>query len=219
MDNLSSLLADLSCGNDERAEAAALGLPEHGEAAFVALQELLRSGHIDTRWWAVRALAEWPKSDKVTRELLTALEDDSKDVRQCAVMALGRHPDPQAVLPFIRALSDPDLMTSQLACNALISIGAEAVPALIEFLQTGTRAAELPRQRHAGSILSQGDDVGLRRHDVARLEAVRALAEIKDPRAIPALMRVLAENSTVIQYWAERGLDKLGLGMVYIKPE
>jgi HEAT repeat protein len=193
MADLSALLADLVCGQDERAEAAALGLPGYGKTAFTALQGMLRSGHADTRWWAVRALAGWPKSNKLIRELVTALQDDSADVRQCAAMALGHYPDPQAVAALIQALSDPDLMTSQLASNALILIGAEAVPALIELLQTGTRTA--------------------------KLKAVRALAETKDPRAIPALMKILGEDSSVMQYWAEHGLDKLGLGMVYIKPE
>ncbi len=193
MAGLAALLADLTCGDDQRAEAAASHLPEYGEAAFAALQELSRSGHADTRWWAVRALAEWPHSDQVTRELVAALEDESGDVRQCAAMALSRHPDHQAVLALVRALSDQDALAARLAANALVLIGAGAVPALIELLQSGTRPA--------------------------KLEAVRALAEIKDPRAIPALMKALGEDSTIMQYWAEHGLDKLGLGMVYIKPE
>lgn len=193
MSDLPFLLAELTSGDDERAEAAAPGLSRYGEAAFVALQGLLHSEHADTRWWAVRALAEWQNSDLATRELVAALEDDSEPVRQCAAIALSRHPDPQAVLPLIRALSSPDPMTSRLACNALILIGADAVPALIELLKTGTR--------------------------IGKVEAIRALAQIKDPRAISALMKVLGEDSAVMQYWAEHGLDKLGLGMVYIKPE
>jgi HEAT repeat protein len=51
------------------------------------------------------------------------------------------------------------------------------------------------------------------------LEAARALAEIKDPRAIPGLMKALETDSALLQYWVGNGLDKLGLGMVYLKPE
>src|SRR5690348_2885262 len=80
---LSSLLADLVSGNDERAEAAALALPEYGETAFTALQGLLFSKQPDTRWWAVRALAEWQLSDAVIRILVAALEDPSSEVREC----------------------------------------------------------------------------------------------------------------------------------------
>lgn len=193
MTELSNLLAELTCGDDERAEIAATGLPVHGETAFTALQSLLHAEDVDTRWWAIRALAQFHASDKVTLQLVAALQDESDEVRQCAAMALCHHPHPLAVSPLIRALSDPDAMTAKLASNALILTGAEAVPALIETLQTGSHAA--------------------------KLEAVRALAEIKDPRAIPALMKTFEQDSAISQYWAEHGLDKLGLGMIYIQPE
>ena len=193
MPDLPALLAELTCGDDERAESAAQQLAGYGESAFQALRNLLRDEDVDARWWAIRALAQFETSEKVTGDLVAALEDGSSDVRQCAAMALCHHPHPRAVSPLIRALSDPDSMTAGLARNALIRIGAEAVPELIETLRAGSRAA--------------------------RLEAVRALAEIKDPRAIPPLMQALEQDSALMQYWAEHGLDKLGLGMVYLKPE
>lgn len=84
-------------------------------------------------------------------------------------------------------------MTARLACNALIAIGSEAVPSLIEILRNGVSHA--------------------------RLQAARALAKIGDPRAIPALMEVLQTDSAISTYWAEQGLDKLGLSMVYFKPQ
>jgi HEAT repeat protein len=52
-----------------------------------------------------------------------------------------------------------------------------------------------------------------------RLEAARALGAIKDPRAISALMQAIQQDSALMTYWAEQGLDKLGLGMVYLKPD
>lgn len=91
------------------------------------------------------------------------------------------------------ALSDPDTLVARLASQALVAIGAEAVPDLLEVLQNGTHPA--------------------------RLEAVRALAQIGDRRAIPLLMKVLEEDSTILHYWAENGLNRLGLGMVYVRPD
>jgi len=193
MTELSDLLAALTSGDDERAEIAAIGLPVYGETAFTALQSLFRAENVDTRWWAIRAMAQFKDSDKVTLQLVAALQDESDEVRQCVAMALCHHPHPLAVAPLIRALSDPDAMTAKLASNALILIGAASVPALIETIQTGSQSA--------------------------KLEAVRALAEIQDPRAIPALMKTFEQDSAIAQYWAERGLDKLGLGMIYIQPE
>ncbi|RPH62948.1 MAG: HEAT repeat domain-containing protein [Chloroflexi bacterium] len=193
MPELAALLAELTCGDDERAESAALQLAGYGESAFQALRNLLRDEDVDARWWAIRALAQFETLEKVNFELVAALQDGSSDVRQCAAMALCHHPHPGAVSPLNRALSDPDTMTASLARNALIQIGAGAVPELIETLRAGSRAA--------------------------KLEALRALAEIKDPRAIPPLMQALDQDSALMQYWAEHGLDKLGLGMVYLKPE
>jgi len=52
----------------------------------------------------------------------------------------------------------------------------------------------------------------------ARIHALRALAEIRDHRAIPLLMQVIQEDSALLQHWAKEGLERLGLDMVYIKP-
>lgn len=189
MDELQALLADLTSGDDARAEAAAVRLPAFPVSA---LDPLLESDDVDARWWALRSLAGFPSGTDVARRLVVGLEDESDEIRQCAALGLCHHPHPEAVSPLIRALSCPDPMTAKLACNALIAIGAEAVPSLIEVLRSGASSA--------------------------KLEAARALAEIGDPRAIPTLMRVLQTDSAISTYWAEYGLDKLGLGMIYIKP-
>lgn len=193
MIELERLLAELLSGNDERAEQAAIRFPIFGSTGIDALKHLFTSKDVDVRWWAVRALAGFEQSDEIIPELVAALGDESDEVRQAAAMALCHHPDPQAVFPLIRALSDPDTMTAKLASNALALIGSAATSALLDVLKTGKASA--------------------------RLEAARALAEIKDPRAIPDLMKALETDSALLQYWVGNGLDKLGLGMVYLKPE
>jgi HEAT repeat protein len=193
MAELERVLAELVSGNDERAEQAATQIPAFGSAGIEALKPLFTSKEVDARWWAVRALAGFEQSDETLPELVAALEDESDEVRQAAALALCHQPHPQAVSPLIRALSDPDTMTAHLASNALSLIGVESTPALLEILKSGTRSA--------------------------KLEAARALAEIKDPRAIPGLMKALETDSALLQYWAGNGLDKLGLDMVYLKLE
>lgn len=194
MDDLGALLAELTSGDNSRAEAAAASLPALGQKAFQPLSVLLSSAEVDKRWWAVRSLAGFEQTDALINLLITALDDEFEEVRQCAALGLCHHPHPTAVPPLIRALSDPDAMTARIASNALTRIGPEAVPALASVLKDG-------------------------RSDETKLAAIRALAEIKDTRAIPVLMSALQTDSAVAQYWAELGLDALGLGMVYLKPE
>jgi HEAT repeat protein len=160
MTELELLLAELISGDDERAEQASTRLPAFGSAGINALRPLLTSYKTDARWWAVRALAGFQQPDEITPNLLAALEDESEEVRQAAALALCLHPNPQSIPPLIRALSNSDSLTASLASNALVLIGAEATPALLDVLKNGSRSANL--------------------------EAARALAEIKDPAPFPA---------------------------------
>jgi len=190
---LAALLNELTSGDDTRAEQAATRLPQHGQPALQALLTLLKNTQADTRWWAVRALAEFPAGDEITISLLTALEDDSDEVRQAAALGLCQRPAAAAVAPLNRALASRDRMTAKLAGNALMLIGAEAVPALLETLENGPADA--------------------------KIEACRALAEIRDHRAIPTLMKAMQSNSALLHYWAEQGLEKLGLDMIFMQPK
>jgi HEAT repeat protein len=52
----------------------------------------------------------------------------------------------------------------------------------------------------------------------ARREAARSLAAIGDPRAVPALYEVLEDDSALLVYWAEQGLERMGVGMAFFKP-
>jgi HEAT repeat protein len=81
---------------------------------------------------------------------------------------------------------------TRLAVDALVSIGAEAVQPLIDILNHG-------KQR-------------------ARLGAIQALARIGDTRSIPALFEALTADSAFMQYWANEGLEKMGVGMSFFKP-
>jgi HEAT repeat protein len=188
---IDELLADLTSGDETRAENAVPGLVELGENAIPALRDLLDSADADQRWWALRTLAQSPQPQ--TEWLLPLLNDSAAEVRQAAALGLCSHPDETAIKPLIRALSDDDVMVSDLARNALVVIGKPAVPSLLEI---------------------PGDA-----QQRARINALRALAEIGDHSAIPTLMAALEDDSVMMQHWAEEGLERLGLNMVYLKPE
>jgi len=189
--NLQALLGELLSGDESRAENAVPVLIELGEDAIPALMDLTRSPDVDSRWWALRTLAQSPHLQ--TEWLIPFLLNDSApEVRQCAALGLGTKADENAIQPLVQALSDADSMVGNLAMNALVKIGKESVPSLIECVKNRSQSA--------------------------RILALRALAEIKDHRAIPVMMQVMDEESVLLQHWAKAGLERLGLDMVYIKP-
>jgi HEAT repeat protein len=200
-ENTAALLADLSSGDEARLEAAVARITglsiEDARALYPELQKTLAAPNADRRWWAARALAALP-GQSVTPELLQALADPEPAVRQCAALGLRLRTDPQAIPALIAALSDPDALTAQLAGDALAAAGAEAVPALLAAFQP-----ENPAGANAA----------------ARIGAVRALAAIGDHRSIPALFAALDDPSQIIVHWAEVGLERMGVGMSFFKPD
>jgi len=192
MEGFSDLLDELSCGEDERAEAALAHLAAWGSDAVEPLRERLFNPEPEVRWWAVRGLAE-VHDERVAELLVSALSDPDKGVRWCAGLALREHPSEEAAPVLVSMLSDEDGLTRRLAGDALAAIGTPIVPQLLDAMQVGGH--------------------------MARLEAVRALAKIGDERAIPALFEALENGSALIEYWASEGLEKMGVGMVFYKPE
>lgn len=191
MDRLQTLMAELVSGNDEHADLAARKLAFQGPDAIPLLLELLASPDPERRWWAVRTLAEITEP-QVLQLLLNALHDPDLSVRQCAALALRKRPSPQAIPDLIECLEEKDHLLVRLAADALVTIGSEAVPALLEIMDHGSQAS--------------------------RLGAVRALAMIGDYSTISALCAVLDDGSALVEYWASEGLERMGVGMVFFNP-
>lgn len=198
MSSLQDLLSDLTSGSETRAEKAVPELIDLGQDAIPALLDLTHSSEVDHRWWGLRVLAQSPHSQ--AEWLIPFLNDSAREVRQCAALGLAIKADESAIQPLIQALSDEDSMVSSLAVNALVKIGKSAVPSLIDVVKPSPERVEGAAPQSA------------------RIHALRALAEIRDHRAIPVMMKVMEEDSALLQHWAKEGLDRLGLDMVYIKP-
>ena len=126
MTEFTDLLAALAGHDEARAEDAARRLAGHGESILPALESLLASPEPDERWWAVRTLAAMPAPR--TDWLRLALGDESSDVRAAAALALVAHPVEAAGPELVQALQDEDSIVAVLAVQALVAIGAAAVP-------------------------------------------------------------------------------------------
>ncbi len=187
---MQDLLKELVSGDDDRAENVIPALVDLGAEVIPALLDLTRSDDVDSRWWAVRALAALPHTQ--THDLIPILDDSSPEVRAAAALALCGHPHESAVGALIRSLADEDQLTAGLAANALVLVGNSAVPGLLEVMDKAPTGI--------------------------RILALRALSEIRDHRAIPIMMKCLGEESAILRYWAGEGLTRLGLDMVYVKP-
>lgn len=189
--HLAALLDDLVCGDDQRAEASVRGIAALGPQVIPHLERLMGESDPEHRWWALRAMAEIPDPRSIELSL-AALDDPAASVRQCAALCLGRNPDATAIPQLITALSHSDLLFAALAADALVSIGYSAVLPLVDYVD------QSPAE--------------------AAIGAVRALAQIGDQRAIPTLFRLLEADSAIKVYWAEEGLDRMGVGMTFFLP-
>jgi len=187
---MQSLLAELISGDDARAENCIPMLTELGRAVMPALLDLIHAEEADSRWWAVRALAASPHTR--TEDLIPLLSDSAPEVRAATALAICNHPHQCAVEALINTLADQDSLTAGLAGKALVKIGSPSVPGLLNVMSAAPTGIQIL--------------------------ALRALCEIRDQRAIPIMLKSLSDESAVLQYWAQEGLERLGLNMVYIKP-
>ena len=110
---MQDLLAELTSGDDTRAENSIPALVQLGMAAIPALLDLTRAEDVDSRWWAVRALAASPHTR--TDDLIPLLSDSAPEVRAAAALALCSHPHESAVEALIKTLADEDSLTAGLA--------------------------------------------------------------------------------------------------------
>ena len=177
----------ISAGNDEQAEALCQQLTAADEAALL---DLLVTGHLDERWWSLRALGQWGAAQSVV-PVAAALDAAQKELRQVAALTLGHlyMRVPQAVIPYLprlaALLTDADGTVRQAAMMALSMCSDDAVPLLAEIL--------------AGS--QQG----------ARTRAAQALRRIGSIPAAVVLYGYLEDANHLVRTHAYEALDEMGL--------
>jgi len=122
--------------------------------------------------------------------LLEALDDPVPSVRLEAVKALGRVGDSSVVPALLHALHVADEQMGSQIFLALMELGSAAVPALI---------AE-----------SNNNSAWIRWH------CIRALGQICDDRALPVLVRALADQDHAVAWVAAKELP--GFGKMSVEP-
>jgi len=154
------------------------------------------------------------EGDRVLPELIRMMDDERVEERWWAVRIAAAMDHPQALTLIRKGLGDSSEDVRQCAALAVRQQPhPEAISELSLLLDSGD-----PLTRRLEAALPALLDVlenGITR---ARVEAARALAKIGDKRAISSLYRLLDEESALLTYWAEEGLDAMGVGMIFFKP-
>jgi len=205
----------------EAATAAAFALRHFNDPqAIHALIQAVGNKNISAsvREAAAKSLGDIGNPNAVDT-LISILEDSSDEdtVRSDAALALGRIGDPKAIEPLIRTLKDEWKWRRSRPREAIAeALGAfrdpRAIDALIEALgsdfDTALAAADSLmklRDRRAVEPLISILDSGIKNAH-KREFAAQILGVLGDPRAIPALVKALHDNSKLMRQYASESL-------------
>lgn len=181
-------------------DEAAKSIQAMGEASLPALLVQLKNADWRIRLRAVETLALLKSTTSVEPLLEVVLHDSDTAVRQDAVRTLGTIGDPRAIPLLMKALKHPSLKLA--AIQALGHIRSqEAVLALISVIEVLPIADFVDRM--------EGCTDPRYKEELPPLEAaVKALAQIGDPQAIPVLVKAL--KSTLLRQEAAEALTHFG---------
>lgn len=116
----------------------------------------------------------------------------------------------------VRCMGHPDPKTRSLAVDTLTGIGTAAVPGLISALRSPRALIRLGAIESLGGIRDPASVrplialLGKEKHTELKYAAVLALGGIESPGVIPALVRMLQDNSKYLRYAAAASLGRLG---------
>jgi cyclophilin family peptidyl-prolyl cis-trans isomerase/HEAT repeat protein len=185
-----------------------------------ALTRLLKSGHPEVRRRAVIAVARI--NNPAGRALVADLRRDSDpDIVATAAFASGQLKDPAAVPWLSQVLAAPDT-AAPIAIEAARALGKirtpEARASLAQYLSsvpyTPVPAAPVAEALLAIGRFTGADDIApivrwVSTADVeVRWRTAWALYRPANPAAIPHLLKLAADNSPLVRFWAVRGLTR-----------
>jgi HEAT repeat protein len=194
-------------------EAAIQALTAIGEAAVPDLGRCLKGANLTVQESATSILATIADI-RVLDVLLSALSSTDWIVRMHAAKGLGRIADPRCIARMMPLLQDKVKAVRVEAAEALARIGQAAVPSLLEALQSREWLVKLHAIEALGKMQSPDTVEPLlfvlfNDPDAAvRTDAVRALGDIGDPRAVDFLLTAL--NDLDVRPVAVESLGKIG---------
>lgn len=179
-------------------EAATGALKAIGEPSVLVLGVCLTDPDLSVQESASSVLASIA-DERVLKPLMKALRSHDWIVRMHAAKALGRIKNPDAIPVLIPLLQDKVKAVREETSTALAAIGDRAIPALLETLQHQDWLIRLHAVESLGKTRSHLVVEPLLstlfndRDSAVREDAIRALGEIRDPRAVEYLFTAMKE--------------------------
>ncbi|MCA9891884.1 MAG: HEAT repeat domain-containing protein [Anaerolineae bacterium] len=210
----------LKVWNGSMDTAIATYLRQIGQEALPPLMRLLTAEDPTRRRGAVWALGEM-RDRAVVPALIAALQDADPMVRRESAVALRLMPDSAAVDSLLHLLRDESWQVRKAAAEALVDVGATAIPALIRMSQD--ERADV--RRIAIGVLGRVGDASAVQSLLPYLEdenadiramSVTALGQIGDESAADGVAALLDETETPrwsdisVGEMAKRALEKIG---------
>jgi HEAT repeat protein len=188
-----------------------------GAAAVPAILKLLEDPDWIIRQYAADELGRL-KDPRATDALIRHMKDAEEIAGVSAVKALGEIGDRKAVSSLLKTLKDTHVANRiRIAAGAALSrMARDEGPAfLLAMLKSSTSDDRIYSADELGSLRIKGtlDPLLslLADHDwIVRFWAVRAIGNLRDPRAVPALRKLLNDPEPYLRQSAAEALEKLG---------
>jgi len=194
---------------------AAKALGSLGPVAIDALIHALKKKDKDNQLVIIKALTEI-RDPKAVPALIETLKHKDSEVRWEATIALGEIGDRQAIEPLITCLRDHDKYVRYGAALSLGTIGWK--PPNDEekgFFYVGLqdwKAVELIGNSAIPALTNILHD----RNNIVRTKAVEILGELKDTKAIPALIHSLADEDSEVRWRTVLASQKCGIKLIHL---
>ena len=188
-----------------------------GHPGDTVVLDLLHSPDKTIRIGAIRVCGLAAKPDAIAA-LATATKDPDQEVRRAAVVALGSIKGPETVPPLIEALGDSYWDVRSEAANALgqdhdVRAVKPLILAVADPDPTVVSSAETALLFLCKEPNLRADDFAARLNDsnpkLLRISAV-CLALLRDPRAVPVLLKLVDSPDPVTRLDAIKGLGESG---------
>jgi hypothetical protein len=213
--NIPALIQALRYDDFEVQTRAAEALGSLGTEGIDELILALKTKDKDIRLGIIEALAVL-RDPRSVPSLIPLLTDTSNEVQWEAAIALGEINDPVAIPYLQQALRDPDKYVRYGAASALRKMHWK--PLSVEedaFEQVGLQEWQAVREIGDPAIPALSHVLS-DRDSTVRIQAIDILGSFGDEKAIPALIRSLADENPEVRWRTVLASPKCGVPMIHL---